>query len=62
MQWISGTSRGAEGSLCVEAQSTDGARTLARLVDLKPDLALPAVVRRKVTLPLHDMRASSTAD
>lgn len=62
MGWISGIGRDGDGQLCVQAQGLDGKRALKDLRTLGAELAVPGGVRRKVVLPLHEMRVGDTRE
>jgi len=64
MDWIAGIGRDGSGNLCVKAQGLDGGKTqtpvLKELDSLRADLGVSGTVRRKVYLPLHELRVGDT--
>ncbi len=77
MDWIAGTARNGNRELCVQAQWLDGGEVITELRAMKADLHFqgqqPArgagagasagiAVRRKVALPLHELRPGSAQE
>jgi hypothetical protein len=64
MDWISGIGRDGSGNLCVKAQGLDGGKTqapvLKELESLRADLGVTGTVRKKIYLPLHELRVGDT--
>lgn len=65
MDWISGIGRNGGGQLCVKTQSHKGSappdQTLQGLDSLHADLGVTGTTRKKVYLPLHELRVGDTS-